>query len=115
DVRQTNFIGGGINAITKSGTNKFKGTAYMYYTNQDMRGNKINGRDQGERAKESKTIYGATFGGPIIKNKLFFFVNGEYVKQPKKVVNWRASEDGVADTDRSISRTSKADMQTVKD
>lgn len=115
DVRQTNFIGGGINAITKSGTNTFKGTAYTYFTNQDLRGNKINGKDQGERAKESKNIYGLTLGGPIIKDKLFFFVNAEYEKQPQKVVNWRPSENGVADTDRSISRTSIEDMQTVKD
>lgn len=115
DVRQTNFIGGGINAITKSGTNTFKGTAYTYFTNQNLRGNKINGMDLGDRAKESKNIYGMTLGGPIIKDKLFFFVNAEYEKQPKKVINWQASENGVADTDRSISRTSKSDMQTVKD
>lgn len=77
DVRQTNFIGGGINAITKSGTNTFKGSAYTYFQNQNMRGNSIDGEDLGARAKESKTIYGATFGGPIIKNKLFFFANVE--------------------------------------
>ena len=71
DVRQTNFIGGGINAITKSGTNKFKVNAYSYQSNQNMRGNKIGDFDFGERAKESKSIYGASVGGPIIKNKLY--------------------------------------------
>ena len=50
DVRQTNFIGGGINAITKSGTNKFKGSAYTYFTNENMRGNKIGDVDFGDRA-----------------------------------------------------------------
>ena len=45
DVRQTNFIGGGINAITKSGTNTFKGSAYTYFQNQNMRGNSIDGED----------------------------------------------------------------------
>ena len=85
DVRQTNFIGGGINAITKSGTNTFKGSAYTYFQNQNMRGNSIDGEDLGARAKESKTIYGATFGGPIIKNKLFFFANVEVEKQPQQV------------------------------
>ncbi|MZQ50478.1 MAG: TonB-dependent receptor, partial [Bacteroidales bacterium] len=63
DVRQTNFIGGGINAITKSGTNTFKATAYTYYTNQNMRGNKIGDHDFGDRAKESNSIYGFTVGG----------------------------------------------------
>lgn len=54
DVRQTNFIGGGINAITKSGTNTFKGSAYTYFQNQNMRGNSIDGEDLGARAKEPK-------------------------------------------------------------
>ena len=40
DVRQTNFIGGGMNAITKSGTNTLKGSAYVYHTNENMRGDK---------------------------------------------------------------------------
>ncbi|MEO9570599.1 MAG: TonB-dependent receptor [Polaribacter sp.] len=114
DVRQTNFIGGGINAITKSGTNKFKGSAYTYFNNQDMRGNKINGVDFGERNEQSTTTYGVTLGGPIIKNKLFFFVNAESVKTPGQVVNWRPSEDGVADLDLSLSRTSIADMELVR-
>jgi hypothetical protein len=86
DVRQTNFIGGGINAITKSGTNTFKGTAYTYQKNQDMRGNKIGDKEFGHRAKESNSIYGFTLGGPIIKNKLFFFANLEYEKSPQQVI-----------------------------
>lgn len=115
DVRQTNFIGGGINAITKSGTNKFKGSAYTYQRNQNMRGNKIGSVDFGDRAKESKSIYGATLGGPIIKDKLFFFVNGEYEFSPVQVVNWRPSENGNAIKESSISRTSIADMNLVRD
>lgn len=115
DVRQTNFIGGGINAITKSGTNTFKGSAYTLYTNQDMRGNKIGDTDFGERPEASTTTIGATFGGPIVKDKLFFFVNAETVKVPGQVVNWRPSEDGVANLDLMRSRASIADMQAVKD
>ena len=65
DVRQANFIGAGINAITKSGTNAYRGSAYMYFNNEVMRGNKIGDTDFGVRAEESKTVYGATFGGPI--------------------------------------------------
>lgn len=116
DVRQTNFIGGGVNAVTKSGTNTFKGTAYVYHRNENMRGDAVD-REQisGAREKDQQTTYGFTLGGPIIKNKLFFFVNGEYVKTPTVVNRWRASEDGVADPDNYISRTTLYDMQRVSD
>ncbi len=114
DVRQTNFIGGGINAITKSGTNTFKGTAYTYYRNQDMRGNKINGRDLGARAEESKTVYGFTLGGPIIKNKLFFFANYEYEKTPGQVIKYRARKDGET-AGGMISNVLDSDMAAVHD
>ena len=114
DVRQTNFIGGGINAITKSGTNTFRGSAYSYFRNQNMRGNKIGDVDFGERDAESRQVYGLTLGGPIIKNKLFFFVNGEYEVRPGQVVTWRPSDDGVADTDQMLSRASTSDMELVK-
>lgn len=113
DVRQSNFIGGGINAITKSGTNTLKGTAYSYFRNQSMRGNKLGDYDFGEREDYSKTTYGVTLGGPIIKNKLFFFVNAEMEKEPGQVVTWKASTDGISDG-ATISRTSIADMEAVK-
>ena len=116
DVRQTNFIGGGVNAITKSGTNQFKGTAYIYHQNQDLHGDTVDGvQIDGARAKDMNTTYGFTLGGPIIKNKLFFFVNAELTKKPSVVNRWRASEDGVADSDNYISRTTIADMQRVSD
>jgi hypothetical protein len=114
DVRQTNFIGGGINAITKSGRNTLKGTAYTYLTNQNMRGNKIGSHDFGDRAKESNSIYGFSLGGPIIKDKLFFFGNLEYEKSPQQVIRWRASTDGISDQ-QTISRVTEEDLQTVSD
>jgi hypothetical protein len=114
DVRQTNFIGGGVNAITKSGTNTFKGTAYIYHRNENMRGNAVEGQDiAGARDRDRMTTYGATLGGPIIKNKLFFFVNYEYSKTPTVVNRWRASVDGKRDADAYISRTTVADMEKV--
>ena len=96
DVRQSNFVGGGINAITKSGTNTFKGTAYTYYTNQNFRGNTLMGEDLGERQPESNLVYGFTLGGPIVKNKLFFFVNFEMQKKPGEVIEDRADASKVA-------------------
>ena len=114
DVRQTNFIGGGVNAITKSGTNTFKGSAYVYHRNENMRGDAID-REQiaGARAKDCQTTYGITFGGPIIKDKLFFFVNGEMSKIPTIANRWQGSENGVADADNYVSRTKLSDLQTV--
>jgi len=116
DVRQTNFIGGGVNAITKSGTNTFKGSAYVYHKNENMRGNQVAGVEMaGARERDRQTIYGATLGGPIIKNKLFFFANFEYTDTPSIVTRWRASEDGVGDADKNLSYTSVADMERVSD
>ena len=116
DVRQTNFIGGAVNAVTKSGTNTFKGSAYVYHRNENMRGDAIDREAiQGAREKDQTTTYGLTFGGPIIKNKLFFFVSGEMENKPTIVNRWRASEDGVADPDNHISRTTVADLQQVSD
>lgn len=113
DVRQTNFIGGGVNAITKSGTNTFKGTAYIYHQNENMHGNRIDNEELSPREKDRKTTYGFTLGGPIIKNKLFFFVNYEYVKTPTVANRWRATADGVMDADQYKSRTTLADMEKV--
>ena len=116
DVRQTNFIGGGINAVTKSGTNTFKGSAYVYHRNENMRGDAVD-REQisGARAKDQNTTYGFTIGGPIIKNKLFFFVNGEISKTPTIANRWHGSEDGVANANDYVSRTKLSDLQKVSD
>ncbi len=114
DVRQTNFIGGGVNAITKSGTNTFKGSAYVYHRNENMRGNMAGGKEvSGAREKDRNTTYGFTLGGPIIKNKLFFFVNAEYSKVPTVVNRWHGSEDGVMNADKYISRTTLKDLEEV--
>lgn len=114
DVRQSNFIGGGVNAITKSGTNKFKGSAYIYYNNENMHGNRVDNEDLGERGKNGTTTYGFTLGGPIVKDKLFFFANAEYSKSPNIVNRWQASEDGKADATNYISRVPKSDLERVK-
>ena len=126
DVRQTGFVGGGVNAITKSGTNEFKGSAYVYHKNENMRGDAIE-REQilNTREKDQQTTWGFTLGGPIIKNKLFFFANAEWIKTPTIANRWRGSEitngvagqmnPGVADPDNYISRSSNFDLKQVSD
>ncbi|HPD86992.1 MAG TPA: carboxypeptidase regulatory-like domain-containing protein, partial [Proteiniphilum sp.] len=116
DVRQTNFIGGGVNAITKSGTNTFKASAYVYHRNENLRGDAVRNKQiEGAREKDRNTTYGFTLGGPIIKNKLFFFVNAEMAKTPTIVNRWRASTNGVAVPESYISRTTESDLKRVSD
>ena len=115
DLRQTNFVGGGVNAVTKSGTNTFKGSAYTYQYNEDMRGNRVAGEELGNRGIDRKHVYGATLGGPIIKDKLFFFANFEYQQIPTTATEWRASADGVANASNYVSRTTLSDMATVSE
>ena len=76
DVRQSGFTGGGINAVTKSGTNEFKGSAYTYITSTSLKGNRV-GNTVFDVDNGHNDTYGVSLGGPIIKDKLFFFVNGE--------------------------------------
>ena len=114
DVRQTNFIGGGVNAITKSGTNTFKGSAYIYHRNENLRGDVVDKVTlPTAREKDRQTTYGLSLGGPIIKNKLFFFVNGEMIKTPTISSPWRGSKNGVADVAQNISRTKLSDLETI--
>ena len=77
DVRQGGFTGGGINAITKSGTNKFAGSAYYYGNNESLVG-KYEPKTGSKSPVTNYSDYqgGITLGGPIIKNKVFFFVSG---------------------------------------
>ena len=76
DVRQSGFTGGGVNAVTKSGTNTFTGSAYTYLTSSSLKGNNI-GITSLPVADGHNSTYGISIGGPMMKDKLFFFVNGE--------------------------------------
>ena len=117
DVRQTNFIGGGMNAITKSGTNTFRGSAYVYHQNENMKGDAID-REQfsGARAKDQTTTYGFTLGGPIVKDRLFFFANGEMMTKPTVVNHWRgATLDDPQNAENYVSRTTQYDLAAISE
>lgn len=77
DVRQSAFIGSTINAITRSGTNEFSGSAYWYFRSDKQQGDQVKNNPLIVRQKLDEDTYGFRLGGPIIKNKLFFFVNAE--------------------------------------
>lgn len=80
DVRRSGFTGGSIDAVTRSGGNDFRGSVYTYFNNERFWGS-TPGRNIASRTRLSEqmtNIVGLTLGGPIIKNKLHFFVAGEF-------------------------------------
>lgn len=77
NVRHSNFQGGAINMVTKHGTNEWHGSVYDFFTSSDLRGKHIDTNWLTTSPTLTNSI-GFTLGGPIIKDKLFFFVNGEY-------------------------------------
>ncbi len=100
DVRQSGFAGGSINAVTRSGTNEIEGSAYYFWRNENIAGKtptaiEDNEDDRERLAEFTAETYGFRVGGPIIKDKLFFFVNGELQRdetpQPFNFDNYNGS------------------------
>ncbi|TDQ77401.1 carboxypeptidase family protein [Sphingobacterium yanglingense] len=118
DITQSGFTGAGINAVTKSGTNTFHGTAYGYFTNENLNGYKINGEKGPDFVLGAKKNFGVTVGGPIIKDKLFFFLSAE--REAATGANasganlWKASKDGTANIAQNISRVKEDDLIAVQ-
>ena len=98
-----------VNAVTKSGTNDFHGTVYGFYRNEDMTGRKIKG-DKLAKAELSQSQYGLSIGGPLVKNKLFFFANFEKDDRDDLGQNWLPQESGGV----NASRVRESDLIAVQ-
>lgn len=103
DVRQSGFTGAGINAVTKSGSNTFRGSVYGYYRDESFNGTRVGDDKLPPAQKQENRIFGATLGGPIIKNKLFFFVSAESEKNSRPGITLLPSGLGV--TGDNVSNT----------
>ena len=95
DVKLGNFTGGSVNAVTKSGTNDFHGSAYGYGRNQTLVGKSVDGLKTKIGSDFYDYQYGGTIGGPIVKNKLFFIVNGELTRRQEPTF-YNAGDPGAA-------------------
>ena len=97
DVKLGNFTGGSVNAVTKSGTNDFHGSAYGYGRNSSLIGKSVDGLKKKMGSDFYDYQYGATIGGPIIQNKLFFIANGEITRRQEPTF-YNAGDPGAAIT-----------------
>lgn len=110
DVTQAGFTGAAVNAVTKSGTNELKGTAFAFYRNQDLTGSKVNGSEIFV-PDLNQFQAGFSLGGPIIKDKLFFFANFELERREDLGSNFIATAPGVEGD--NVSRVRASDLDAV--
>ena len=124
DVRHSGFTGGAINAVTKSGTNNWHVSVYDYFTNDGLIGTKFGKKDEfgnyPDRLNLSSSLdntVGVSVGGPIVRDKLFFFVNFEYQSDvdPGQTHFARESEDGEWGGSTQYSRPTVERMDMMKD
>ena len=124
DVRHSGFTGDAINAVTKSGTNATHVSVYDYFTNDGLIGTKFgkadefgNYPDRLTLAKSLDNTVGVSVGGPIVKDKLFYFVNFEYQSDvdPGQTHFARESEDDEWGGSTQYSRPTVAKMNEIKD
>ncbi|SFO78722.1 Outer membrane receptor proteins, mostly Fe transport [Algoriphagus ornithinivorans] len=114
DVRQAGFTGAAVNAITKSGTNEFTGSAYYFLRNDQMLGDKV-GDTRLNKGDSKNEIAGFRVGGPIIKNKLFFFVS--YEKETEAVPSFTkvAARPGLTPDGLIVSRVPASELDFVRE
>ncbi len=93
DVRSGNFVGAGVNTVTRSGTNSFRGSAFYQWRDQDLTGTEA--KDATVNVGTFKfTNYGGWAAGPIVKNRLFFFGNAEKEETEQPGTTFRANRGG---------------------
>jgi hypothetical protein len=111
DVRQGNFVGAGINTITRSGTNELSGSAYGFSRNNNLVGTKAGDKDFNPGQFDYKQ-YGFRLGGPIVKNKLFFFGSFEDEKNVSPGTVFR-SNNGNEKAEGNITRVLSSDLDQL--
>lgn len=114
DVRQGAFTGASVNAVTRGGTNEFSGSVYYFTQSNRFVGTRVQGNDV-TQLKFDQQQYGARIGGPIIKDKLFFFVSAEWTRRWDPFSALRAALPGeVGNSANNISNVSQVAMDQLR-
>lgn len=111
DVTLGSFTGAGINSVTKSGTNEFKGSVYSFWKSPGLTGLKV-GPTKLVKQQFDFNNRGITIGGPIIKNKLFFFLSGEQERVSSPATSLVASRNGSSGV--GISQAKAEDLEALR-
>jgi hypothetical protein len=114
DIRQSGFIGSTINAVTRSGTNDYSGSVYTFWRNQNQQGRRVANNNPLTRQPLQENTFGFRVGGPIIKNKLFFFVNAERGKTTRPgQTDFAATPSAPFGSAPNIRRPTAAELTTI--
>ncbi len=111
DVRQGNFTGAGVNTVTRSGTNEFSGSAYYFWRNNNNVGTEA-GENTFNPGDFNYSQIGFRLGGPIIKDKLFFFASFEDEKEARPGTTWRAN-NGNEPIEGNVTRVLASDLDQM--
>jgi hypothetical protein len=111
DVRQGNFVGAGVNTVTRSGTNSFVGSAYYRYRNESYVGTEAAGQTVNPGTFKTTNV-GEWLGGPIVQNKLFFFESFESQKDQRPLTTLTANPGGAA-TGGNVTKVLASDLTAL--
>jgi len=112
DVRQGGFSGAGVNSVTRSGTNKLRATVYTYLKGPGTQGYDVE-NNKVPRQSFSYNLRGIAIGGPIIPNKLFFFISGESERRTDPGTTFIASDASHAPNGVTISNANADSLNAL--
>jgi hypothetical protein len=113
DVKYGGFAGGSVNTVTRSGKNQAFGSVYQYFKNKDLQGYKVGDITMPEQPF-TYDLKGFTAGGAIVKNKLFFFVNGENEERMEPGTQWVAADANNTPNATNVSQARASELDALR-